>query len=89
MRWSAPATRSPIPTARSTRAWRAPPGAPATPRRLAPPGVLEPADPLGAARVGVYPCDRRARFRVKVSPTVRRLQASPRYGPLVRRIRVP
>jgi peptidoglycan/xylan/chitin deacetylase (PgdA/CDA1 family) len=54
-----------------------------------PPGVLEPADPLGAARVGVYPRDRRARFRVKVSPAVRRVQASPRCAPLVRRIRVP
>jgi peptidoglycan/xylan/chitin deacetylase (PgdA/CDA1 family) len=54
-----------------------------------PPGVLAPADPLGAARVGVYPVDRSARFRVKVSPTVRRLQASPRCGSLVRRIRVP
>jgi peptidoglycan/xylan/chitin deacetylase (PgdA/CDA1 family) len=54
-----------------------------------PPGVLAPADPLGAARVGVYPVDHSARFRVKVSPTVRRLQASPRCAPLVRRIRVP
>jgi hypothetical protein len=54
-----------------------------------PPGVLERADPLGAARVGVYPRDRPARFRVKVSPTVRRLQASPACAPLVRRIRVP